>query len=330
MRSGLNKPGALPLLALVVFSLLTLVPSLPNLYNSKFADFSFYTGAARRKFAVLQILTWEPWLFRLANQDNHEELPLLQDSVNEAPPRAHPLSEPRKSWILAATHRSRINHPPLTARVGSPAAVPASETIAVANKSRLSSIARESSFSFSRRARAFRSYFIQQLDDYPFLTPFSNRSLAADSTHPYSTITINDSLPSSSDSPPTIPPTINLYNNLSDSIQDPVLPFSASLLDMYQQACHVAIDVGKRAGLRGAEYARSLLLPEQPMEAPATLIRQPAVSKQDQSVVSEEGTSQQKVGAEDSTDAAAGLHPQELHGSCMAVVIGLVAGIMWF
>jgi hypothetical protein len=48
MRSGLDKPGALPLLILIAFSLLTLVPSLPNLYHSKFADFSFYTGAARR------------------------------------------------------------------------------------------------------------------------------------------------------------------------------------------------------------------------------------------------------------------------------------------
>ncbi|KAJ5135722.1 uncharacterized protein N7515_005000 [Penicillium bovifimosum] len=300
MRSGLNKPGALPLLALVVFSLLTLVPSLPNLYNSKFADFSFYTGAAR-------------------------QLPLLQDSVNEVLPRAHALSEPRKSWIRAATPRSRSNHPPLTARLG-PATIPASETIAVANKSRLSSIAREPSFLFGRRARAFRSYFIQQLDDYPFLTSFSNRSLPAESTHPSSTIAINDSLPTSDNSPATLDPP----DHLSDSIQDPLLPFSAFLLDMCQQACHVAIDMGKRVGLRGAEYARSLLLPEQPLDAPAKLIRPSIVSKQDQFVVSEEGMSQQKVGAEDSTDAAAGLHSQELHGSSMAVVIGIVAGIMWF
>lgn len=50
MRSGLDKPGALPLLALIVFSLLTLVPSLSNIYNLKFADFSFYSGTSRRMF----------------------------------------------------------------------------------------------------------------------------------------------------------------------------------------------------------------------------------------------------------------------------------------
>jgi hypothetical protein len=47
MRPGLDKPGALPLLALIVFSLLTLVPSLSSIYNIKFADFSYFTGGAR-------------------------------------------------------------------------------------------------------------------------------------------------------------------------------------------------------------------------------------------------------------------------------------------
>lgn len=47
MRSGLDKPGALPLLALVVFSLLTLVPSLSSIYNIKLADFGYLTGGTR-------------------------------------------------------------------------------------------------------------------------------------------------------------------------------------------------------------------------------------------------------------------------------------------
>lgn len=49
MRPGLDKPGALPLLALIIFSLLTLVPSLSSIYNLKFADFAYYSGSARRK-----------------------------------------------------------------------------------------------------------------------------------------------------------------------------------------------------------------------------------------------------------------------------------------
>lgn len=48
MRPGLGKPGALPLLALIVFSLLTLVPSLSSIYNIKAADFAYYSTGARR------------------------------------------------------------------------------------------------------------------------------------------------------------------------------------------------------------------------------------------------------------------------------------------
>ncbi|OQE94950.1 hypothetical protein PENNAL_c0003G06245 [Penicillium nalgiovense] len=307
MRSGLDKPGALPLLILIAFSLLTLVPSLPNLYHSKFADFSFYTGAAR-------------------------QVPLLQDSDTELAPKAPSLNEARRSWILQSSPLSPGNRPPLTARVANAAAVPGSETTAVANKSQLSSLTRESSFSFSRRARAFRTYFIQQLDDYPFLTSFSNRSLGADSTHPYPTATLNESLPTFDNKSS---PSILSYNNSSDSIDGPLFPFPASLRDMCQQACHVAIDFGKRVGLHGANYAKSIFLPEQIAGALTSLISNPTVpnfvaSNQDLFTSSEQAPPQQKVGAEDSTDAAAGRHSQELHGSCMAVVIGLVAGIMWF
>lgn len=45
MRPGLDKPGALPLLVLIVFSLLTLAPSLSSIY--KFADLTYYYPGAR-------------------------------------------------------------------------------------------------------------------------------------------------------------------------------------------------------------------------------------------------------------------------------------------
>jgi len=50
MRAGLAKRGALPLLALIVFSLLTLVPSLSSIYNIKLADFTYSANGARRMF----------------------------------------------------------------------------------------------------------------------------------------------------------------------------------------------------------------------------------------------------------------------------------------
>lgn len=51
MRPALHKPGAIPFLALILFSLLSLVPSLPSIYSLKFADFGYYYGSgARRMF----------------------------------------------------------------------------------------------------------------------------------------------------------------------------------------------------------------------------------------------------------------------------------------
>ncbi|KAK9852273.1 hypothetical protein MYU51_008695 [Penicillium brevicompactum] len=281
MRSGLHKPGALPLLALVVFSLLTLVPSLSSIYNLKLADFSFYSGAARH-------------------------LPLLQDGVTELP-QAHPF-ETREPRPLAAPHRSRVNLSPRTARAANPAAISASETV---NKSRIVS-PRESSFSFSRRARAFRSYFIQHLDDYPFLSSFSNRTLAEPHSHP-----LNHFLPTDQH---TIAPQI-------DELEHPL-----TIREIYQQASRYAIDFGKLASARGSEYARSIF---STAETPSTSIPHPTDVELDSGSDSgldtpEQPEQLQKVGAEDSSDAAAGRHSQELQGSCMAVVIGLVAGIMWF
>ncbi|KAJ5301798.1 hypothetical protein PENANT_c002G06747 [Penicillium antarcticum] len=304
MRSGLDKAGALPLLALIVFSLLTLVPSMSSIYNIKFADFSFFAGTSR-------------------------QVPLIQDGSAEIHPKAHPLNDPTKPWRLAGPHRSRVNLQSRTSRIGGAAAIPASETTAVANKSRIPSIARESSFSFTRRARAFRTYFIQQLDDYPFLVPFSNRSLAA-STDAYPTITLDEStLPT-----PDIDHTsmTSSSNHSSHDIHETGLQFLESFQTVCQQACHTAIDFGKRLALFGAEYAKSIFLTDEQKDVQTTLIRHPTPhpTQEEDQLLQVPAPAQQKIGAEEATDAAAGRHSQELHGSCMAVVIGLVAGIMWF
>lgn len=232
-------------------------------------------------------------------------------------PKANPLTEPRKPWPLTAPHRSRINLLPRTARAGNIAAASASETTAVAKKSQLSS-ARESSFSFSHRARAFKTYFIRRLDDYPFLTSLSNRTLG-DSIHSHPTTTLNQSsLPTSDQSPSYT------YNTFGE-IPEP--GHFASIRELCQQACSFAIHLGKRATFHGSEYAKSLFVGEPWDTIPTTLIQPPLDSNSSTTSLEH---SAHKVGAQDSSDVTAGRHSQELRGSCMAVVIGLVVGIMWF
>ncbi|CAG8098356.1 unnamed protein product [Penicillium olsonii] len=286
MRSGLDKPGALPLLALVVFSLLTLVPSLSSIYNLKLADFSFYSGTARRM--------WTPSTVP-ESPLTPAEVPLLQDGVTEIN-KVHPF-EPQP-WPPAAPPRSRVNLL-RTARVGNPAAISASET-PVVNKSRLS---RESSL--RRRARAFRSYFIQHLDDYTFLASFSNRSVVD-----------SNSYPSNQSSLPT-----DLISNTHNHTEP--LGRLPTLRDMCQQAYGMVIDVGRHT-FHASEYARSMF---KTADKSSTLIPHSTELNYTELHPTSEV---QTMGAEDSSDAAAGRHSRELHGSCMAVVIGLVAGIMWF
>jgi hypothetical protein len=110
------------------------------------------------------------------------------------------------------------------------------------------------------------------------------------------------------------------------------LQLPGSLRKVCQQACYTAVEFGKRLALSGAGYAKSIFHVDEQKDVPTTLIRHPTPSPahpEDQSNAPP-APAQQKVGAEEATDAAAGRHSQELHGSCMAVVIGLVAGIMWF
>lgn len=267
------------------------------------------------------------------------EVPLIQDSPTDIASEIHPV-DPRKSWILAAQHKPRGNRPSRSARVGHGAPTIPSEVAPVENKSRALH-GTESSFMFSRRARAFRTYFIQQLDDYQFLTPFTNRSYATE----------NANLPPSlAPSNMTLSPTSNLEENLENTPRlikestssyappsaDAGLQFP-TLRNIWQQACRSAIGLWESTKespynpalhpliRTSSEYIESMFrgnasashaVPSMPQTEKELAFPTPTQ-------VSE------KLPCDQLTDAAS-YHSPELRGSCMAVVIGLVVGIMWF
>ncbi|KAJ6102870.1 hypothetical protein N7486_005297 [Penicillium sp. IBT 16267x] len=313
MRPGLDKPGALPLLALILFSLLTLVPSLPSIYSLKLADFTHYIGKA--------------------------QVPLIQEDVAELSSDTNP---DRTPWILAAPSRPRLNRFSRPARLANGAPTIPSEMPPVENRSR-SSYPAESTFLLSRRAGAFRTYFIQQLDDYQFLTPFSTRSVSTGATSPDPTLTPNLApLPASiDDSNPTTTPPLHDESISSTPPADltPQLPFT----DMWQQACQTASGLWELANespnpklqrlIRwGTNYAQSTFFyPSKPVDALTPLIPH----QNDTQPEAEECTCMSALNktlppSNDQSTDAAGRHSSELQGSCMAVVIGLVVGIMWF
>lgn len=275
------------------------------------------------------------------------ELPLIQDGAAAFPPETPPI-DPQKSWVMTAQYRTRGSRISRSLRSNGAATVPG-EVTPVENKSRLSYTAPESSsFMFGRRARAFRTYFIQQLDDYQLFTSFSNRSLPAAPTilNPAVTLSNASPLPTSTDdnrsetthrpdnnsSPPCISPTEGA------GLQIPIL------CNKWQQACRMTIDLWEYAKHTapisrvqpliqlGSKYLESMFtfqnatgeqsttLARSAKDAPAATNSTPGSTGQMQKL--------QTTSCDQTTDAAG--HTAELRGSCMAVVIGLVAGIMWF
>ncbi|KAJ5098759.1 hypothetical protein N7532_005760 [Penicillium argentinense] len=321
MRPGFDKPGALPLLIVVIFSLLTLAPSLSSIYNLKLADWTYYPYGAR-------------------------PVPLIKDSAAEFAADTSPV-EYRTSWITAAQCRPRGNRMSRSSRSGNNAPTIASEFASVDNKSRLSYTATESSFMFSRRARAFQTYFIQQLDDYQIFTPFSNRSISTETAHLTATRTPSYLSPQST-------PLHESYSDNTPHLHNESTPsctFSTKgsglqfppVFDIWQQACRTASDLwqmGKNSPVETAmKPVKWLWKSIEPIvhrdqaasNHPTTLIPHP----KDLQPLSN-GTSSlpappksATVHSGETADAAVHTSP-ELRGSCMAVVIGLVVGIMWF
>ncbi|KAJ5218585.1 uncharacterized protein N7498_000684 [Penicillium cinerascens] len=305
MRPGLAKPGALPLLALIVFSLLTLVPSLSSIYNIKLADFASYTNGAR-------------------------QVPLIQNNAADLVSETHPV-DPRRPWILAAQYRPRGNRPSRSSRTGHSAPTFPSEIAPVKNESRVSHSA-ESSFMFSRRAHAFRTYFIQQLDDYQFLTPFTNRNYATANANLPPTLAPSNINPSpTSDHDKIFEHTQQLSNGLTALKDDSGLHLP-SLRNKWQQACRSATGLSSKVSpynsalhsliRSGSKYLESMFS--------GNASPNPATSQTDNDRALPVPTQiSEKIPGGQATDAASH-HSRELRGSCMAVVIGLVVGIMWF
>ncbi|OQE31536.1 hypothetical protein PENSTE_c001G02458 [Penicillium steckii] len=345
MRTGLDKPGALSLLIVVIFSLLTLAPSLSNIYNLKFTDFTYNLHGARRTYKGIGFEMPEA---RANGKCAYPETPLINEPVAEFSSDTSPI-EYRKSWITASQYRPRGGRLSRSSSPGNNLPTVPGDITTVVNKSRLSYTTVESSFMLTRQARAFRTYFIQHLDDYQFFTPFSNRSSSAETAH------INPTLPLSNHYPRPTPPNEPSPENTQTSNIEPTSSFKvptnwmrlqlSPFHGIWQQACHATIDLWKIApGLSIAtpmkycksswDYATSFLIEDQAKIKHSALIPQPQDSQARANVNVTSSLQGQvpkpaSLSNDESTDAAIRTTP-ELKGSCMAVVIGLVVGILWF
>lgn len=249
---------------------------------------------------------------------------------------------------MTAQYRTRGSRISRSSRSNT-APIVSGEVTPVENKSRLSYLAPESSsFMFGRRARAFRTYFIQQLDDYQLFTSFSNRSFSAAPTilNPPITPSNASPLPVSTDDnrSETTPYPDNNSSPPYTSPQEETGLQIPTLCNQWQQACRRAIGLWEHAKHTasvsrvqpliqlGSKYLEFMLTPQ---NATGEQSKTSARSAKDASLATNASSGStvqtqnlQSTSSDQTTDA--GAHTAELRGSCMAVVIGLVAGIMWF
>ena len=334
MRSGLEKPGAIPFLALIAFVLLSLVPS------------SGYTGyyrsdARRMFFSVL--------LFLLGGlcADGTE---WIGTNISPVDSRIRVRATTTTNtglccpWLLSEDHSYQPHYPRHV------------EISSVPPDGRGPSIYPwENSSTLTRGVRAFTTYVFQQLDDHQLLPSFSSRSSSPIETAPLHTTTnsADFSIPHLSSSRDDFPRTIHnsdyTTSTTNKTNKSPDLQFCDRFSDLRQRVCHVASDLYLKVQALSATYDHvmesslcSASEPDSssslaPTNAPHQLDQPSKVSQQtllpnDSTLASNlpKSMSPPALVPEDSQDAAVGRDPKQLRGSCMAIVIGLVVGVMWF
>ncbi|RAL10406.1 uncharacterized protein BO97DRAFT_426423 [Aspergillus homomorphus CBS 101889] len=149
MRSGLQKPGAIPFLALLIFSLLSLVPSLAkdwDYHNLPFGHIGYLRSETRH-------------------------ISRAKDSWADVRSRLRMTGGQSKSWLIEGyrqtnpDRKSRPRRPPTDAPSRGSFEAPA-----ILDSDPMAYLAQDSSSAFTRGVRALKALVIRQLDD-PQLNP---------------------------------------------------------------------------------------------------------------------------------------------------------------
>ncbi|XRM41336.1 hypothetical protein ABZX51_004615 [Aspergillus tubingensis] len=339
MRSGLQKPGAIPFLALLVFSLFSLVPSLAkewDFYNVHLGYIGYrndvrHVSRVKDNWADVRTRSrvsgtgWKPWLL-----DGYQGF-----YERKARPRRCAVDAPSRSSFEAA---------------------------AVFDTDPLAFPARESS-AFTRGVRAFKALVIRQPDESQLLPTFAAEGDAIEQLPTRLSALANSSvIPAAplDDGPFGVSPTSNSMIPATSSVVD----VSRWLLGLsrasWQQVCRAGSEYLENMTAWQARQPNFDLsqhnnhttsshptVPhnhtprEQPIPPKAVVVNDSDDIADDasQSAPTPSATPPPPALSPNSTaptagqSKVAGFQQETEHmrrGSCMAIVIGLVVGVMWF
>ncbi|KAL2003423.1 hypothetical protein VTN02DRAFT_3933 [Thermoascus thermophilus] len=346
MRSGLQKPGVIPLLALLVFALLRLAPALPQAwdrYQSNSPRTPSYVANGHTQSCVVPDGP-------LVNTESAS----LASCDKSAKSMSHPVDEPYrpsdKCVRPSAESRLHDTNPGLPDAAHRAEDGPHSSTAIFPRIGALTSLVSQS------YQLSYRELFYRLADRSPS-PPAGCRPLStsADLSDPKSII-------SSTGSPDEVQPinskTIRPSNNLDNTPGSSRL--SIRLREKWQQVCKRGVDpCGPEGSLTasrvnplrallsqigmsprgGQPLPKSRLSSSKPVDSGRPQLQQPkrapAIPPRSQPPITHlfdifALAPTPSTAAEQENVAGVPSNPKQMRGSCMAVVVGLVVGIMWF
>lgn len=213
----------------------------------------------------------------------------------------------------------------------------------------------------TRGVRAFTTFFIQQLDDHQLLPSFSSRSLSPVETAPLRSSNLASFFAPTPLSSPDAPQRKSYNNNhtslTDESDRNKKGRFCDRLSSSWQRVCHATNDFyeqlkalpiahGVGDSNLSTSHSKEFYSPSSTSSNTSTLDQSappktptPNRSSSQSSLESIFGPNSPiktfapgvpAVASSDSEDAGVGRDPNQVRGSCMAIVIGLVVGVMWF
>ncbi|KAF9889753.1 hypothetical protein FE257_007059 [Aspergillus nanangensis] len=327
MRSGFQKPGAIPFLALVVFLLLSLVPSLAkewDFYNIHLGYIGYHRNDVRH-------------------------LPRVKDASTDIRSRLRTFGfgGSCKSWTIDGSCQPEHLSRPQRAVLDTPRSAREADPDVAAYVAELSS--------FSRGVRAFKTLLTKQLDTRPILQHFSSTRDVSVTTPARLTSTLDASVTPVSACDEMAPPSSSSQQNHNTSAISSFSPMEAMsfLYESWQQACRVGNeyleDGFSRIGLFRTPFPSSSSDPSPENKyphgagTPEQQLLPTRIAKNDSKVVpaawspsfrppahAMPTSALNHTGPAAASSKAMDERSEHRRGSCMAIVIGLVVGVMWF
>ncbi|KAL2858232.1 hypothetical protein BJX68DRAFT_163104 [Aspergillus pseudodeflectus] len=379
MRSGLQKPGTVPFLALVLFSLLSLMPTLAKEWD---LSLDFYSVHLAYHYLGLGLGLGGLGLPRYEGRYSSSRLRNASIDTRSRQAHAHPqrltTNAPCKSWLLgdlysSCVERDPISVPPHHSVMGPPPrssfeAGEGEEAVTYAAPAPAAKEQQQSSMSLTRGVSAFREFVINIKrwdvdvdgdgdgdDQQQTLNTMQLQSAQAAAQHDFldaAAVAVSTDVPTLAKAVTALPSGEGEGGQLGSeadtvgSDEDSILLFRVPVLlrETWQRVCHV-----------GGRYLESL---RSTTDFHKPLIHSPAPATNDEQTSSDTTETPQQPSkppsldsppshqdplhhhipssnhpvstAGQSTDAGHRRDSEHMRGSSMAIVIGLVVGIMWF